>query len=335
MPKTNSIVDCERFCEAIEKAGGCTPLPLAQLLSITELLMAPGAASDPLGPVLDAAMAGQLDQRKLDKMLADAATQTQIDSYKQDLRPHAERAIVRRFHRVLRDGAADDVLSSMRDGFTEHARAIARTRAVINPDSELEHVIACAQPGDDTIALWQQLPVHLAAVAKVGAVAAQFGVRPTAQFSLIAEHPGDNHRTDDRALYCCQRRRPGGRLDAVCAMGPQPGASPLALVPGAAGIEHCLAGCRTLQAVVRKPVGGTASQQGRPVHPAGRRQCRRNNFSESVPREGMRHEQATYPATPATASAGPGQPSAPPAGVTKTVHRNRRSANSAAQFGRR
>ena len=34
-------------------------------------------------------------------------------------------------------------------------------------------------------------------------MAAQFGVRPTAQFSLIAEHPGDNHPTDDRALFCC------------------------------------------------------------------------------------------------------------------------------------
>ena len=99
-------------------------------------------------------------------MLADAATQTQIDGYKQDLRPRAERAIVRRFHKALRDGAADDVLSSMRDVFTEHAQAIARTRAVINPDSELEHIVASAQPGDDTIELWQQLPVHLAAVSQ-------------------------------------------------------------------------------------------------------------------------------------------------------------------------
>ena len=200
---TGSITDCQRFCDAIVAAHGRVPEQLERLLSIAELLMAPGAVSDPLKPVLDAAMQGQLDQRKLDKMLVDAATQTQIAAYKQDLRSRAERAVTQRFHKALRDGCADLVLNSLRDAFTEHAQAIARTRAVISADSELEHIVASAQPGDDTITLWQQLPVHLAAVSKVGAVAAQLGARPTAQFPLITEHPGDNRATDDRALYCC------------------------------------------------------------------------------------------------------------------------------------
>ena len=125
MPQ-RSIVDCQRFCEAIVTARGRVPEPLERLLSIAELLMAPGAVSDPLKPVLDAAMQGQLDQRKLDKMLADAATQTQIDSYKQDLRPHAERAIVQRFHKALRDGAADTYS-------IQHARRLHRACAGHRP----------------------------------------------------------------------------------------------------------------------------------------------------------------------------------------------------------
>jgi hypothetical protein len=203
MPATSSITDCERFCDAIGAAQGDVPEPLRRLLSIAELLMAPSAVSDPIRGILDAVMDDEIDERRLNKMIADAAQQMTVANYRTDLRSRAERAVTQRFHKALRDGAADLVLTSMRPVFTEHAQAIARTRAVISADSELEHVVASAQPGDDTIELWQQLTGHLAAVSKIGAVASQFGARPTAQFPLITEHPGDNHRTDDRALFCC------------------------------------------------------------------------------------------------------------------------------------
>ena len=64
--------------------------------------MAPGAVSDPLKPVLDAAMQGQLDQRKLDKMLVDAATQTE------DRRLQTGSAVTRgqRRHPTLPQGVA-------------------------------------------------------------------------------------------------------------------------------------------------------------------------------------------------------------------------------------
>ena len=153
-------------------------------------------------------------------------------------------------------------------------------------------------------------------------MAAQLGARPTAQFPLITEHPGDNRATDDRALYVLQRPRPGRRLAAVRAMGPRPGTPPFTLVQSAAAAEHRRAGRRTLPAVVRKPVGGPASQQGRPVHPAGRRQCRRNNPCEPIPGKGRRmtltpQKPPTRPSRPPTSPPTSPTPAAP-AGKTTT-----------------
>lgn len=202
MPATASLTDIRRFADNITQAGGTVPPPLANLLASAELLMTPGATEDPLRPILDQALAGRLDQKRLDTMLADAARVQQIANYKQDLRQRGERAVVERWHQALKDGCADDILDSLRPVFDEHAQAISRTRSVINPESTLEHIVASAQPGDGMIEAWQQLDGHLAAISKIGAVASQFGCRPTAQFPLITEYPGDNFRTDDRALYC-------------------------------------------------------------------------------------------------------------------------------------
>ena len=74
---------------------------------------------------------------------------------------------------------------------------------MINPESELEHIVNSAQPGDGMIEAWQRVERHIAAVDRIGRIAAQFGTSAAAAFGLLVEYPGDNFRTDDRALFCC------------------------------------------------------------------------------------------------------------------------------------
>jgi hypothetical protein len=66
---------------------------------------------------------------------------------------------------------------------------------------------------------WQTLEDHLAVIAAIGAIAAQFGCR-IARFPLIEEYTlADNFRLDDRAIFCCDGNleadsRPFGRPDS-------------------------------------------------------------------------------------------------------------------------
>ena len=133
-------------------------------------------------------------------MLADAAHAHWLNDYRQSLRSQGERVTAERFHEELRSSAADLILDSLRDRFDTAAEQITRTRSVISAESTLEHIVESAQSGDNTIELWQQLTGHIKIVEAIRAIASQFGARPTAAFPLIAEVPGDNFRTDDRAL---------------------------------------------------------------------------------------------------------------------------------------
>ena len=67
--------------------GGRLPDELQHLLDAFELLSSPGAATAPEKAILDAALDGTLTQRKLDGLLAAAATAQMIGVYRGDLGP--------------------------------------------------------------------------------------------------------------------------------------------------------------------------------------------------------------------------------------------------------
>ena len=133
-------------------------------------------------------------------MIATAAEQQNVADYRSELRGRAERVVAERFHKELARGCADLILDSLRGRFDAAAEQIAVARSLINPESSAEHVIASGQP--ELVTAWQSVDPNLAVLSAIGAVAAQFGARPSARFPLITEHPGDNYKTDDVALFC-------------------------------------------------------------------------------------------------------------------------------------
>ena len=62
-------------------------------------------------------------------------------------------------------------------------------------------MIESGQP--ELVTAWQQLNGHISVVAKIGAIASQFGCRPSAQFPQIREYAqGDNFRLTDAGIMC-------------------------------------------------------------------------------------------------------------------------------------
>jgi hypothetical protein len=64
----------------------------------------------------------------------------------------------------------------------------------------LEHMLEVAE-GPGLVGAWQSLPRHLAVVASTAKIAASFGCRQAAAFSLVTEYSlADNHKVSDYAL---------------------------------------------------------------------------------------------------------------------------------------
>jgi hypothetical protein len=200
MPAT--LTDARALAVSITSAAGTVPAPLSRLLSTADLLMAPGAAAAPLQPVVDAALRGELDQRKLDKMLDAAAQQAAAANFRKELRQIAEPAVVQAFHQELKNnGGADLVLDSLRDQFTKHAQAIEVARDLIPRETDLSQWLADAKP--QAVTAWQQLPGHLSVLDRIGRIVASFGSRPSAHFPLFAETGySDSRLVSDVALFC-------------------------------------------------------------------------------------------------------------------------------------
>ena len=201
MPTTTDIRDCEKLATAIAAAGGVVPDPLGHLLLAHRLLSRPAPAARPEEAILTAALGGTLDQKTLDKWLPAAAATHAANIYRGELGRQSEHILLGQFHRELAAGAADQILDSLRSILDKHAEAIAHARSLINAESSAEQVIESGQP--ELVTAWHQLNGHIAVVAKVGAIASQFGCRPSAQFAQIREYAqADNFRMTDAAIMC-------------------------------------------------------------------------------------------------------------------------------------
>jgi hypothetical protein len=204
MPPTSLIFDCARFATTVTNAGGTVPDSLSNLLRGYELLASPAPTQDPANGILDAVVDGSLTEAKLAKLLPAAAGAAAANHFRAELAGRAERMAVSRFYRLLKAGAADQILDSLRPKFNEHVAAIAKAKSVgINPESTLEHLVTVAE-SPRLVECWNSLGAHIAAITKIAAVAAAFGSRPQAMFPQIKEFtPGHVHLLDDRALMAC------------------------------------------------------------------------------------------------------------------------------------
>jgi hypothetical protein len=191
--------DCSRLAKSLASVGGELPPALANLLRAHEVLSAPARADDPANAIIDACIDGSLTADKLAKMLPVAAAAAWAGEYRAGLARRSENILLSQFHQQLKAGAADQVIGSMRKQFDAHAEQIEHARGLINPESSLEHVLNTGSP--ELITAWQQLPGHLQLVSRIGAIAAQFGASPVAQFGQVTQYAlADNHLISDAAI---------------------------------------------------------------------------------------------------------------------------------------
>ena len=81
------------------EAGGRVPDILRHILSAAALLASHSATLAPARAVVDAARSGQLDAKRLDKLIAEAALAQMIANYRGELRRDSERLFVAEFVR--------------------------------------------------------------------------------------------------------------------------------------------------------------------------------------------------------------------------------------------
>ena len=201
MALTTNFADAKRFAAAVSAAGGQLPDPLRHLLSSYELLSRTGPAPQAESPILDHALAGTLDEKTLGKLLPAAAIASLTDAYRKDLAGRSAHVLLGEWHRQVKGGCAEEILNSMRKSWDEHAKAIAKARSLIDPESSAEHILASAAP--EMVEAWQGLNEHLRVIGAIAAVAGQFGPR-LGDFPQITEYVlGDNFRLVDSAIMCC------------------------------------------------------------------------------------------------------------------------------------
>ena len=189
------------------------PQPWPTILEGDAVLASQVAPQDPARAIVDAARSGELTVYKRDTLVNEAALAQMRATYAGDLRRRIEPLMVAAFHRALDDGAADEILDSLRPSFDQAAEAIAKAKSLgINAESSTEHIISSGEP--ELVTSWQQLDGHLATVNAIAAIASQFGCR-MAKFPLISEYANsDGFRLDDRAIVATD----GPNLEADSAL---------------------------------------------------------------------------------------------------------------------
>jgi hypothetical protein len=197
-----NLTDAERLIAATQEAGGRAPTVLTNILSTRDLLSEQAVRPDPAHDILRAGAEGTLTAKKLTAMLEEAAHRQQVATYTGDLRARVEPLLAREFHAALKNGAADELVDSLRATWDTAAAFIQRARAVISPESSVDHFLASADADSDAIALWQGLNGALSVVNQVGAIASQFAPRlgPWPVFKELTA--ADNYLLEDRALMC-------------------------------------------------------------------------------------------------------------------------------------
>ena len=183
-------------------SGGTVPDVLQCLLSSYDVLTAPRPADASGDAVMDAAMAGKLDAKTLDKLIGPAAIAAMTNQFRAELVGRAERVLVGAWHRAMTADVADQILDGLRPAFTKHADAIEYAKTWINAESSTEHLIASGEP--ELVTVWNALDGHIQAVSRIGKLASDFGSKSTARFGQVREFgQGDVFRVSDLALMCC------------------------------------------------------------------------------------------------------------------------------------
>ena len=144
MGHTTSFTDCRRFASNVKAAGGKLPQQLQNLIQAHSVLAdaaaLPAAAQAPESAIVDAALDGSLSRERLAELLPPAASAAVVGEYAKTLAGNVERVMLGTWHRAMDKGGADQILTSMRGRFEEHAKQIAAAKQLFNSESDAEFI---------------------------------------------------------------------------------------------------------------------------------------------------------------------------------------------------
>jgi hypothetical protein len=200
--RATHITHARRLAADVESLGGTLPTALCNLLDAHALLTSPQDHSDPLAAIVDTAATGALTAKKLSE-LVDAGAQARASTqFRGELAARAHDRLVQRFGHELLNGAADEILDSVRPKFDDAAATIEDALKLVDLRHDYQAFIDEADP--DALAAYQRLKPAVATITEIIALAIQFGPR-SITFPLITRpDEGIGHEEfslDDAAIF--------------------------------------------------------------------------------------------------------------------------------------
>ena len=207
-----SFADARQLVADVESLGGKAPKTLHNLLDAHAALTAPPApASDPLATILDAATDGTLSAKKLAELIDASAQSRAAETFRGDLARRAAGELVRRFGVELLNGAADEILDSLRPAFEQAAATIDEALQLVDLSQPYEEFVNSADP--DQLAAYQRLRPAAATIDQIVSLATRFGPRSLSWPLIVSPVEGGIYDAfvpvEDRALFVVP---PGGSI---------------------------------------------------------------------------------------------------------------------------
>ncbi|BBY52942.1 hypothetical protein H7J07_16720 [Mycobacterium koreense] len=141
--------------------------------------------TDPLAALVDAVTDGTLTDTSLTKLIDAAALDQTRVNFRNELGRRAESAFMARFHRELRDGAADAILDAARPKFDAAIKGIASAAERIDPGVSADQFLATADAAG--LKLWQGLNADVTTANSIAQLAALFAPGGSAE---LIKRPG-------------------------------------------------------------------------------------------------------------------------------------------------
>lgn len=180
--------DLRQLRAEVEALGGEFPAALAGLMDAIDLINSRAQRpvdKDLARPLLDAAVAGELDDAKFASIVRAAATAQAEAQAGRDLARAAYGDLIPTAGSVLANGGGDFILDTLRPTFDEDAQTITRARQLVSLDQDAARFIEEADP--EALTAYQAIKPAAQRIGRIIAVAAQFGHSRKAPFPLIAD----------------------------------------------------------------------------------------------------------------------------------------------------
>jgi len=212
-----ALADARNINRMVEAEGGMVPKVLVDILAGADALAAQPEATDPMRAILDAAVAGELNARKVDELIAEAALASSVAALRGELRRDTDVLFVAAYDQALADGAADTVIDSLCPQFDAAAKVLTTVREIVDMSLDPQSLLNTATAKQ--LAAYQKLASAIATVGRLSTVVVQFGMR-SITFPQI-ERPANLETAwiGDVALMCTEgdlrhassvfRERPG------------------------------------------------------------------------------------------------------------------------------